>query len=141
MSHVDPSTPYRDTRHNRKKVNTSLWSFGRAGSSAPPFGRCSKCLEQTRLVLKDVVTDGGTEKKMFCPTCGTTQPFDQTTDVANTGKYASRYGSTSKPYSFIISQPKRKPRVDALADEDRDTIAAAFGSSSVELKESREDYT
>jgi hypothetical protein len=61
----------------------------------------------------------------------------------NNGKYTSKYGSAvnKQPQTFIISQQKKKSRLDALPEADKSDVAAAFGSSSVRLIDSRDVET
>jgi hypothetical protein len=128
---VNPGSTYEQTKNSRHRINNMLgFGFQQQGGSGK---RCEVCQDQPKLQLKK---DGG-KKQWWCHGCGNNIPFDPITD--DNSKYTSKYGNVAgKTQSFIISQPRKKRREDILADEDRETIAASFGSNSVELKEFRD---
>lgn len=118
---------YNRIKSDRHKINNML-GFGfqhQRGCGK----RCEVCQDQPKLQLKE---DGG-KKQWWCRGCGTyTQISDTPTNEAS--KFQSKYGNVAgKTQSFIISQPKRKSKEEQLQDEDRDTMAASFGSSSARL--------
>jgi hypothetical protein len=129
---VNYGSPYEDMKRNRHRIATLGFS---SDSDTSAYGRCPVCIVQKKYILKEI--DG--KKMKYCTECGNTEPFDPVAQQQTQGKYSSRFGSASKPNSFIISKPKRKGRADILVDQDKEDIQRAFGSSSAQLIDSREE--
>ena len=138
MSYSSDRSPHDIDMANRHKVNNiAFTSF-----SSPPLARCTICLEQWRLDVKDSPTG----KVGICNRgCGAT--FNLTkineeeyggTKYATGQKYTNKFGSASgSQKSFAISQKKRGKRDSSpakydsvnsqLSEEDREDIHAAGG--------------
>jgi Zn ribbon nucleic-acid-binding protein len=120
---------YLGMRNNRNKVN-NLVGFG--VESKIDFPRCPICLEHWRLT----VTEENGIKVGYCQGCGKTIPLETTVNqetgdnMLTPTKYTSKYGSTSKQHSFIISKDKKTKRKqtgsinDALSADDIADISA-----------------
>ena len=131
----DRDSEYVRSRDDRTKIRNLVF-FGR--ESSRDFPRCPSCLEQWRLEI--VNSEDGTKKMGKCVRgCGQlfeleTMRNDETGGNMLTPKYTSKYGSTGKTHSFIVSKDKKKKRKDIgsindhLSEEDRDDIRKSLGA-------------
>lgn len=99
-------------------------------NSAP---RCPTCLSQPRLILKQI--ENGS-RAWWCKECDVFTPLEINTDNS---AFTTKFGSTSKPNSFIISQGKRASKFDQKEEEDKEDIKRLTGARAVTIKESLEE--
>jgi hypothetical protein len=133
LSLGEGGSPYENIKNDRVKVNNLV--FG--GEPKRDFPRCPICIEQWRLEL--FTSDSGKRMAKCIRGCG--QLFDletmQNQEDGGTmlvpSKYTSRYGSTQKHSSFIISQGHKKKSKqtgsinDQLSEADREDIQTSTG--------------
>lgn len=119
---------YDNMKASRLKINNFTLGFGTSGSSR----RCLVCADSPKLILKE--QDG--KRGLWCKNCGSFEPTDSSTTNSN---FTNKFGSTSKPNSFIISQNRRINIYDQKEAEDKEDIHKLTGSRSVTIKESQEE--